>query len=64
MRLHYFADKDVELPVFLFAHFGNFVGPHLIAAYFRALARWRVPGWEFNDDTGGGARTKMKHFVC
>ena len=64
MWLHYFAHENVKLSVFLFAHFGDFVGAHLIAAYFRALLRRGIPGWEFNDDTRGGARTKMKHFVC
>jgi hypothetical protein len=50
IRLHDLAHKDVKLSVFLFAHFGDFVRPQLIASHFRPLSRRHVPRWKFDND--------------
>src|SRR2546430_9827774 len=50
IRLHDFADEDVELSVFLFAYFGDLIGPHLVAVHHRPLRRRRITTRKFHND--------------
>src|SRR5207302_6817773 len=64
VRLHDFADKDVQLPVLLFAHFGDLVRPHFIPAYRCALRRRSIATRKFHNDARRRSAAEVQHFVC
>ena len=50
IRLHDLTHKNVQLSIVVFAHFGDFVRPHFIPAYHRALGWRSVPARKFHND--------------
>ena len=53
IRLHDLAHKDVQLSVFLFSHFGDLKGPHLVPIDDSALGWRSVTAGKFHDYARG-----------
>src|SRR4249919_1827743 len=64
VRLHDLEHEEVQLSVFLFAHFSDLIRPRLVPIDDGALGRRSIATGKFHNDSRRRTATEVEHFAC